>query len=133
MSTPDDVYNTVMRRLSSGPTAGGRSQLRRYLLPRLTNRPRRSWTSGVDQAPVTIDLARHVPDGASWSDLDRSGAVVEEEAPSRGRTGQGDQRQLPGGRTSIALPDRRGQLRRRDTSHQVLQHLSDPVAGAGAR
>jgi len=124
MSTPDDVYThghaEAVLRSHRWRTAANSAA---YLLPRLTPTAQ-VLDVGCGPGTITIDLARHVPDGAVVG-LDRSDAVVEEATAAAEKANVtnvsfqvGDVYALPDDAASFDVVH----------AHQVLQHLSDPVA-----
>lgn len=124
MSTPDDVYThghaeSVLRshRWRTAANSAG------YLLPRLDKRAR-VLDVGCGPGTITLDLARHLTDG--WVvGLDRAGEVLGEARAAARKAGVRNLEFSVGDVYALAYEA--------DTfdvvhAHQVLQHLSDPVA-----
>ncbi len=124
MSTPEDVYthghaDSVLRshRWRTAENSAG------YLLPRL-HAGARILDVGCGPGTITIDLARRVTAG-SVVGLDRSEAVVDEARTTAGQAGVANVEFAVG---DVYALDHESATFDVVHAHQVLQHLSDPVA-----
>jgi SAM-dependent methyltransferase len=124
MTPPEDVYThghaEVVLRSHRWRTAENSAG---HLLPHL--RPdARVLDVGCGPGTITVDLARRVP-GGSVVGLDRSAAVVEEARAAAQETGVLNASFATGDVYALAHEDDAFDVVH---AHQVLQHLSDPVA-----
>ena len=127
MNPPDDVYThghgePVLRshRWRTAENSAG------YLLPRL-HEDSRVLDVGCGPGTISVDLARLVSRG-SVVGIDRSEAVVHEARATAGRAGVANLEFLVGDVYSLDQPAGSFDVVH---AHQVLQHLSDPVAALG--